>query len=132
MAITPQALRDYLLDMLPDAELAAVERALRNDAQLRAELEQVREQLDRGDHSLGAIWRRERLTCPTRDQLAGYLIGAIDPELEGYIRFHLDIVGCTICQANRDDLEQLRCEPVSAAEQRQQRIVTSSVGLFGR
>ena len=36
-AITRQMLRDYLHDALPDAELAAVEKALRESAELRAQ-----------------------------------------------------------------------------------------------
>src|SRR4051812_41452982 len=63
-------LRNYLADALPPEELARVERALRDSAQLRSRLEDVRD--NREDfqiHSLGAIWHRSRLTCPDRQQL---------------------------------------------------------------
>lgn len=104
--ITRQMLRDYLHDALPDAESAAVERALRESAELRAALQEVLGEEDRGEHTVGAIWRRERVSCPTREQLGGYLLGAGDPDLLDYVRFHLDVIGCPYCQANLDDLRQ--------------------------
>lgn len=106
--ITREVLRDYLHDALPDAELVAVERALRESAPLRELLREVLEQEDRGEHTAGAIWRRERVSCPARDQLGGYLLEAGDPELLEYIRFHLEEIGCPYCQANLDDLKKLR------------------------
>lgn len=105
--ITRQMLRDYLHDALPDAELAAVERALRESGELRAVYVEVIEQEDRGEHTVGAIWRRERVSCPTRDQLGGYVLGAGDPELIDYIDFHLKTIGCPYCQANLDDLKKV-------------------------
>lgn len=105
--ITRQMLRDYLHDALPDAELAAVEKALRASAKLREIYREVIEQEDRGEHTLGAVWRRERVSCPTREQLGGYLLGAGDPELLEYVEFHLKTVGCPFCQANLDDLKKV-------------------------
>jgi hypothetical protein len=106
--ITPEVLRDYLNDALPDAESAVVERALRESGELRKLLQEVLGQEDRGEHTAGAIWRRERVSCPTRDQLGGYLLEAGDPELLDYIRFHLEEIGCPYCQANLDDLKKLQ------------------------
>ena len=103
-AITRQMLRDYLHDALPDAETAAVERALRDSAELRAAFQEVLAEEDRGEHTVGAIWRRERVSCPSREQLGGFLLGAGDPELLDYIQFHLEVIGCPYCQANLDDL----------------------------
>jgi hypothetical protein len=105
--ITRQMLRDYLHDALPDAELAAVEKALRESAKLRALYTEVVEQEDRGEHTVGAIWRRERVSCLSREQLGGYLLGAGDAELLDYIDFHLKTIGCPYCQANLDDLRKL-------------------------
>jgi hypothetical protein len=104
--ITRQMLRDYLHDALPDAELAAVEKALRESAKLRAVYKEVVEQEDRGEHTVGAIWRRERVSCPSREQLGSFLLGAGDPEVLDYIDFHLKTVGCPYCQANLDDLKK--------------------------
>ena len=68
---------------------------------------EVIEQEDRGEHTVGAIWRRERVSCLSRDQLGSYLLGAGDPELLEYIDFHLKTVGCPFCQANLDDLKKV-------------------------
>ena len=90
-------LRAYLADELPAGTLARVEKALRDSAELRARLEEVRQ--DRGEmglHSLGAIWRRNRLTCPTRQQLGSLLLDVLDPDLADYLRFHIDVVGLPV------------------------------------
>src|SRR3954471_15290324 len=100
-AIDDETLRAYLADTLPPGAQARVEKGLRDSAELRARLEEVREnRSDAGLHTLGAIWRRARLTCPTRQQLGSALLDALDPELAAYIHFHLEVVECPFCQAN--------------------------------
>ena len=59
--ITREVLRDYLNDALPDAELTAVEKAVREQPAVQALLHQIRQEVDRGEHSVGAVWRRERV-----------------------------------------------------------------------
>jgi hypothetical protein len=127
--ITPELLRDYLNDALPDAELAMVEKALRESADLRELFDTIRDAADRGEHSVGAIWRRDRLSCPSREQLGGYLLQALDPEHIEYIQFHLTTIGCPYCQANLDDLTRKHAEP---SRTRRQRIVKSSAGLLSQ
>lgn len=132
--ITEETLCAYLADQLPADEMARVERGLRESASLRARLEDVRN--DREDfqlHSLGAIWRRSRLTCPTRQQLGSLLLDALDPELADYYRFHLEVVACPYCQANLADLESQSVAPSAAhaSRHRQQRILKSSEHLLG-
>jgi hypothetical protein len=123
-------LRDYLNDALPDPETAAVERALRESAELRAELDAVRRESDNGEHTVGAVWRRERLSCPTRDQLGSFLLGAGDPDLGDYIDFHLQTVGCPYCLANFDDLKKLQDDAAEPVTQRRKRIYKSSAGVL--
>src|SRR6266478_5773693 len=75
-------LRDYLADALVPEQSARVEKALRDSAELRARLEEVRENRTDGQlHTLGAIWHRARLTCPSRQQLGSFLLDALDPAL---------------------------------------------------
>jgi len=128
--ITRQMLRDFLNDALPDGELSAVEKAVREQPKLREQLTEIRAEIDRGEHSLGAVWRRERLSCPTRDPLGGFLIQALDGDLYDYVEFHLTTIGCAICQANLDDLKKLNAEPVGPRTGRRRRIVDSSAGLL--
>jgi hypothetical protein len=129
-AITREVLRDYLADALPDPETAAVERALRDDPAVQKLFAQVREEADRGEHSVGAVWRRERLSCPTREQLGGYLMQALDPDLLDYIGFHLATVGCAFCRANLDDLQRLQAEATAPRTARRKRIVESTAGTL--
>ena len=128
--ITRQMLRDYLNDALPDAELSAVEKAVREVPAVQALFNQVRQEADRGEHSVGAVWRRERLSCPTREQLGGFLLQALDPDLLEYVEFHLQTVGCAYCLANLDDLKRLQAEPTETRTTRRRRIVNSSAGLL--
>jgi hypothetical protein len=131
-AIDDETLRSYLADSLPPEDLARVEKALRDSAELRARLEDVRQnRSDPGLHTLGAIWRRARLTCPTRQQLGSYLLDALDPELAAYLTFHLDVVECPFCQANLADLKARTAQPSTAAQHRRNRILKSSQHLLG-
>jgi hypothetical protein len=85
---------------------------------------------DRGDHSLGAIWRRERLTCPSREQLGTFLLQTLDDGMQDYLHFHLETIGCPFCQANLADLKSLQQEPAPRARERRQRIFESSAGYL--
>src|SRR3954471_12369192 len=119
-------LRSYLADALPPEDLARVEKALRDSSELRGRLEDVRQ--NRGDatlHTLGAIWRRGRLTCPSRQQLGSYLLEALDPGLSDYVTFHLDVVECPFCQANLADLKAKAEQPPSLVKNRHNRILKS-------
>jgi len=126
-----ETLRAYLADTLAPGAQARVEKALRESAELRARLEDVRQNRgDAGLHTLGAIWRRGRLTCPTRQQLGSALLDALDPALASYITFHLDVIGCPFCQANLADLKAKTTQPNNATQHRRNRILKSSQHLL--
>lgn len=131
-AIDESTLRDYLADQLAPGESARVEKALRDSAELRARLEDVRDgREDLQLHSLGAIWRRARLTCPSRGQLGSYLLDALDPDQADYFRFHLEVVECPYCQANLADMKAQGAAAEAASRGRRQRILRSSAHLLG-
>src|SRR5436853_6219155 len=109
--INREQLHAYLDDALSDAETAKVEQALRDSEALRRSLRQAMQERDRGEHTLGAIWRRERLTCPTREQLGSYLLEVLDEGQQDYIDFHLNTIGCPSCTANLADLKAQQQEP---------------------
>ena len=129
--VTRETLHAYLDDALTEPEMARVEQALRDTAELRSRLKVVLQERDRGEHSIGAIWRRERLTCATREQLGSYLLGVLDPDHQSYLDFHLQTVGCPFCQANLTDL-QAQQAAAPKAEQRRRRFFQSSAGLLKR
>jgi DNA-binding phage protein len=128
--ITREQLHAYLDDALNEAETARVEQLLRGDAQLRRLLQQVMQERDRGEHSLGAIWRRERLTCPSRETLQSFLLEVLDENEQDYIEFHLRTVACPFCLANLADLEAQKKEPAPQAKERRRRIFQSSAGIL--
>jgi len=127
--ITREQLHAYLDDALSDVESARIERALRGSETLQNRLRLAMQERDRGDHSIGAIWRRERLTCPDRSQLGSYLLQVLDEVELDYLRFHLETIGCPFCVANLADLQSRQTE-ASDVKQRRQRIFQSSAGLL--
>jgi anti-sigma factor RsiW len=129
--ITREQLHAYLDDALSDPETARVEQALRDDESLRKLLRQTMQERDRGDHSLGAVWRRERLTCPSREQLGSYLLRVLDEAEQDYIAFHVNTVGCPFCAANLADLEALQQEAAPrGAKDRRRRFFQSSASYL--
>ena len=70
-------LEAFLEESLPVERMAAIEDALRHNDQLQQRLTAINGRRDAGVHSLGEIWRRHRLTCPTREQLGSYLLGVL-------------------------------------------------------
>ncbi len=128
--ITREKLHAYLDDALGDGEAAQVEQALRESEPLRRSLRLAMQERDRGEHSLGAIWRRERLTCPTREQLGSYLLQVLDEAEQEYVDFHLGEVGCPYCVANLADLQALQKEPLPAARERRRRFFETSAGYL--
>jgi hypothetical protein len=128
--ITREQLHAYLDDALSEPETARVEQALRDSDPLRKQLRQVMQERDRGEHSLGAVWRRERLTCPNRETLGSYLLQVLDEAEQDYIAFHLETVGCPFCLANLADLETLQKEPAPKARERRRRIFQTSAGFL--
>src|SRR5439155_1423828 len=82
----------YLDDALGDEDTAQVEKALRDSEALRCLLRLIMQERDRGEHSLGAIWRRERLTCPSREQLGSYLLQVLDDGQQDDLGFHLKTI----------------------------------------
>ncbi|MGF1581998.1 MAG: hypothetical protein ACFCD0_21950 [Gemmataceae bacterium] len=128
--ISRELLFGYADDSLSTEDTTRVEHALRNSAKAREQYREVIQEIDRGDHSMGAIWRREHITCPTREQLGAYLLEALDPKLLDYIEFHLNSIGCPYCQANLVDLESQQENIEPAVQLRRQRYFQSSAGLL--
>jgi hypothetical protein len=128
--INREQLQAYLEDALSEAETARIEQALRESPPLQKMLRAIMQERDRGDHSIGAIWCRERLSCPTREQLGSYLLQVLEPGLQDYIEFHLHTTGCAYCQANLADLQSLHQEPAPKAQQRRRRYFESSAGFL--
>lgn len=130
---TQAELEAYLDEALPPERMAAVEEALRDHPALGERLQEVNAGRDAGLHLLGAIWRRRRLTCPTREQLGSYLLGALPDDQANYITFHTQTLGCRPCAASLEDL-RARAQAMAtddASDERRRRYFQSSVGRLG-
>lgn len=126
-AFTDAELAAFLEEALPAGRCSQLEHELRTNADLRNRLIEVRGRETAGLHTLGAIWRRSRLSCPNRTELGQHLLGTLDGSASDYIRFHLEEIGCRFCQANLADLEAAAA-PDQEPQQRRKRYFQTSVG----
>ena len=78
--ITQSELEAYLEEALPPEEMAAIEQELRARPELLTRLSAINGRRDAGVHSVGEIWRRTRLSCPSREHLGSFLLAALDDE----------------------------------------------------
>ena len=128
----------YLDEALPADEMAQIEERLRHSENWRIALRDLIEEVGSGDHSLATIWRRHRLTCPSRERLGAHLVGGLVPDEADYIQFHLAVVKCRWCLANLQDIEaqQRLAQPVSVEvtestmSRRRRRFFETSVGYL--
>ena len=123
-------LEAYLDEALPAASMAEIEDALREQPELTQQLAGVSVRRDSGVHSLGEIWRRNHLTCPSRQDLGNYLLGVLPVEHADYIKFHLEQLECRRCGANLADLENRQRESQEHAQSRQRKYFQSSAGYL--
>jgi len=123
-------LEGYLDEALPPAEMARIETAARADAALLRRLAGINARRDAGSHSLGEIWRRHRLSCPTRAELGSCLLGVLSEAETAYVKFHLSVVGCRYCQANWSDLENQQAEAADTKANRRRKYFQSSAGYL--
>jgi hypothetical protein len=129
---TSAELEAFLDEALAAEEMSAIEQALRADKDLAAKLAQIVQRRGGGVHSIGDIWRRYRISCPSREQLGSYLLGVLDEPVEEYIRFHLQTISCRLCQASIDDLQVQQADAAEVRETRRRRYFQSSAGLLQR
>lgn len=125
-SISQADLEAYLDEALPPDEMALIEEAMRNDPELGHRLVAIHGRRDAGVHTLGEIWRRHRLTCPSREQLTLYLDNQLDAEESEYIKFHLETVHCRLCVASYEDIRISRQDDDAESESRHQRYLDRS------
>jgi RNA polymerase sigma factor (sigma-70 family) len=79
------------------------------------------------DSLLTDIWESQRLSCPKRSTVGGYLLKTLEPAWQDYAEFHIEKLGCHFCRANLDDL---RNETKQAPRALRDRVMQSTVGFF--
>ncbi len=126
---TDRELAGWLDEQLPSERMAEIEQHLRENESLRSRVAQLIYHRDQGGHTVGEIWQRAGLSCPSRSELAGYLLGTLSEDARGYCEFHLMTVGCRKCQANLKDLDQ-HANSAEETPNRRRRFFESSAGLL--
>ncbi|MEZ5950901.1 MAG: hypothetical protein R3C12_17130 [Planctomycetaceae bacterium] len=129
-----QELLAYADELLPVEASAAIEQNLREEAALRQRLDQLLQARDQGNLSIGDEWRLHRLSCPSLTELGLFLVRANPPQLDEYIAFHVQTVGCVFCLAQLEEMQaSLAADPDDAARQhRRETLYASSAGLLKR
>ena len=130
--LTDHELEAFLDEALAPEEMARVEMALRSQPKLARTLAEIGARRDAGVHTLGEIWRRNRASCPSRDHLGSYVLGALDGDQAEYITFHIETIGCRYCQANLQDLKRKQEEAPESSAQRRSKYFQSSAGYLRR
>lgn len=121
----------FLEEMLPPDRMTTFEIALRDSEELRQRFAAVSRRRDQGAHTVGEIWRRRRLSCPTRAELGSFLLGTLGDEKHRYMDFHLRTIGCRYCIANLADLEG-ELNKSDEAPRRRKKFFESSAGYLSR
>jgi hypothetical protein len=106
MEWTDRELSAWLDELLPASRMAELETQLRMDKSLQARLAQIIRHRDQGGNTIGEVWQRGRLSCPSRTEMGGFLLGTLNSDAAAYVEFHIQTVGCRVCQANLADLEE--------------------------
>jgi hypothetical protein len=119
----------FLDEQLPVQRASSLEELLRDSSDMRQRLAALIRRRDQGGHTIGEIWRRNRLSCPTRATLGSHLLGALDDSLSEYVEFHLETIGCRLCNAVVTELEESR-QPKPANTDRRKRYFESSAGML--
>ncbi len=124
----------YLEESLPLEKAADLEKRLRSpesdeNKALLDRLQQLILTRDSGTHTIGEIWKRHRLSCPTREDLGRYILEAMSDEESTYIKIHIEVTECDVCRSNLDDLLHATLQANQAAiNDRRGRYFQSSVG----
>jgi hypothetical protein len=130
--ITPAELEAYLDEALPAGRMAEIEHSLRSQPKLLEALRAASGRRDAGVHSLGEIWRRHRLSCPTREELGSYLLGVLPADQQRFLALHLEVVGCRYCLSNLEDLRMREAEAAEVGATRRRKYFQSSAGYLKR
>jgi hypothetical protein len=127
---TEAELESYLDEALSPSDMAEIEELLRQRPELTEQLKAIHGRRDAGIHTLGEIWRRHRISCPDRELLGSYLLGVLESAQQAHIQFHLETIGCRLCNANLEDLQARQQEAERATHERRRRYFQSSAGYL--
>jgi hypothetical protein len=79
------------------------------DSELRGQIRTVQSEFDYHNHTVGSLWRRNQLTCPSDQEIADYQRGElaiIYPKIADHLQFHLNSIRCIYCISTAAELKQ--------------------------
>ncbi len=130
---TTAQLEAFLYESLPNEQMTVVEAALRDDPELVERRSALVGRRDAGVHTVGAIWRRHRLSCPTREQLGSFILEVLPEKHAQYVQFHLEAIGCRYCNASLEDLRQQHAATdLDDSRTRREKYFQTSAGYLSR
>ncbi|MDA0285537.1 MAG: hypothetical protein O3B86_19510 [Planctomycetota bacterium] len=121
----------FLDEQLPIERASSLENSLRESSDMQQRLAALIRRRDQGGHTVGEIWRRNRLSCPTRATLGSHLLNVLDETFSQYVEFHLKTIGCRICHAVIEEMKSSRQIP-TVTNERRKRYFESSAGMLGK
>ncbi len=77
---------------------------------------------------LTTVWETQRPSCPKRTTLGKFTLGILPPDWLDFVSFHVNVLGCTFCNANLEELTMPAESPEGNAMQ--ERLFTSTVGFL--
>jgi len=80
------------------------------------------------ENLLTDIWKLQRFSCPKRSTIGAYLLGTLDSKWRQYVDFHVNMIGCRICMANLQDLQDQNVQKQS--RRLAARIMESTAGFL--
>jgi hypothetical protein len=122
----------FLDEALEPDQMTEIETSLRDDDQLMNQVADVLSRRESGIHTLGEIWRKHQISCPSREDLGSYLLNVLSSDQQLYIQFHLETISCRFCQANLDDLKEQQLGNKEDQSARRKRYFESSAGYLQR
>ena len=130
---TDDILLGFLEETLSPEQMHDIEMLIRTDVEIQKRLELLLAQTENGEHSLGTIWRNNKISCPERKELGKFLLGAISPPEKTWIEHHLNSLKCSFCIANLEDLKQHQkalTSNIQPENTRASRLFESSIGMI--
>lgn len=105
-------------------------------------IERLREDLQTGlesqEHSfddetqatdlLSKVWESERPSCPKRTTLGKFTLGILPAKWNEYVKFHVETLRCSFCNANLDELNSNAAKSHDAESR--ERLFQSTIGFF--
>lgn len=77
---------------------------------------------------LTTVWEDQRPSCPKRTTLGKFSLDLLPADWEEFVRFHVEVLGCTFCAANLEELTE--SDTTDEADSFHKRLFSSTVGFL--